>query len=548
MTQRAQRRPRAQRRLRRRRWQPLSIALCLCVSAFSASSASSALGQFGTIHFQTSGAAPAQPHFLRGVAALHSFEYEEALDAFRQARAVDPGFAMACWGEAMAHNRTLWGQQDRDAAAAALARLGPTRGARTAKAPTAREKSYLDAVEILFGDGDKATRDAQYAEAMARLAAKYPDDQEAATFYALAKLATVQRGIQGIAAEDGHRHALPGSEVQGVVAAILQKVLKANPEHPGAAHYLIHVWDDREHASLALPVAKTYARIAPAASHARHMPAHVFFHLGLWDAAAASDESAWQASVALAEGKKLPASMRSYHSLSWLQYVYLQQGRYAAADKALGEIEPVAAAARDPVLLAIAASMRARAVVDTARWDRVRGRMKFDNHDELFAIALGASRGGDTATAEMGRQELAQRASAARTGDYRPIVAILEREIAALLRLSARDASGAVSLLKEAAAAEAQLPSPAGPPLVIKPSHELLGEVLSGMGRHQEAAAAFEAALKRYPNRSASVLGLARALAGSGAREGAREQYKRFAANWRRADVDRPELAEARKW
>jgi tetratricopeptide (TPR) repeat protein len=505
-------------------------------------------GAFGKIHFPTSGSPQAQPHFLRGVAALHSFEYEEALDAFRAARAGDPGFAMACWGEAMAHNRTLWGQQDRDAGQAALTRLGPTPAARAAKAPTAREKSYLGAVEILFGDGDRAVRDAQYADAMGRLAAAYPDDNEAAVFFALAKLATVQRGIQGIAAEDGHRHALAGSDVQRDVAAILQKVLKANPEHPGAAHYLIHVWDDREHASQALPIARTYARIAPAASHARHMPSHVFFHLGLWDAAAASDESAWHASVSLVERKRLPPSMRSYHSLSWLQYVYLQQGRYVAADKTLAEIEPVAGAARDPVLLAIAASMRARAAVDTGRWERLRGRVRFDNHDELFAIALGAARAGDSATAETGRQELARRASAARTGDYRPIVSILEREIAAMLRLLAKDVGGAVSLLKEAAAAEGQLPTPAGPPLVIKPSQELLGEVLSDAGRSREAAAAFDEALKRYPNRSLSVLGLARALAAAGAREDARAHYKRFAANWRQADVDRPELAEARKW
>ncbi len=538
------------------RRQYLCVSVCLCVSAFtlfSVTSASSVLSQdqktgFGRIHFPTSGAAAAQPHFLRGVAALHSFEYEEALDAFRQARAADAGFAMAHWGEAMSHNRTLWGRQDREAAKSVLGRLGATPAARAARAATTREQSYLGAVEILFGEGEKAARDTQYAEAMARMAAKYPEDHEAVTFYALAKLATMQRGIEGIAAEDGHRHALAGSEAQREVAAILQKVLKANPEHPGAAHYLIHVWDDPEHASLALPIARTYARIAPAASHARHMPSHVFFHLGLWDGAAASDQSAWEASVAFATRKGLPPSMRSYHSLSWLQYSYLQQGRYGAADKTLGEIEPVASGSRDPELMGIAASMRARAVVDTARWERVRGRMQFDNHDELFAIALAGARTGDTATAEMGRQELARRAGAARTGDRRPIVAILEREIAAMLRLAAGDPASAVSLLEKAAASEVQLPAPAGPPVVIKPSQELLGEVLAQIGRPREAAAAFEGALKRYPNRSASLLGLARALAAAGARDGAREQYKRFASNWRRADPGRPELAEAKKW
>ncbi|MGH6961767.1 MAG: tetratricopeptide repeat protein, partial [Dongiaceae bacterium] len=332
------------------------------------------------------------------------------------------------------------------------------------------------------------------------------------------------------------------------VAAILQKVLKANSEHPGAAHYLIHVWDDPEHARMALPIARTYTRIAPAASHARHMPAHVFFHLGLWDDAASADESAWEASAALVSRRRLPLSMRSYHSLSWLQYVYLQQGRYGAADRTLAEIEPAARATGASNLMAIAASMRGRAVVETGRWGRVRGRMQFDNHDELFAIALAAARAGDDTTTEMARQELARRAAAERTGDYRPIVVILERQISALLRLRSKDAAGALALLQEAVAAEGRLPATAGPPVVIKPSQELLGEVLHEVGRPRDAAAAFEGALKRYPNRSISVLGLARALAAGGAREEARAQYKRFAANWRRADPDRPELTEARKW
>ena len=276
----------------------------------------------------------------------------------------------------------------------ALAQLGAAPAARAARAPTTREQSYLGAVEILFGEGEKAARDAQYAEAMARLAAKYPGDHEAATFYALAKLATMQRGIEGIAAEDGHRHALAGSEAQREVAAILQKVLKANPEHPGAAHYLIHVWDDPEHASLALPIARTYARIAPAASHARHMPSHVFFHLGLWDAASASDQSAWEASVALAAKQgaavvdaELPQPVVAAVRLSSAGTVRRRrQDDSARSSRSQADREI-------PILMGIAASMRARAVVDTARWERVRGRVQFDNHDELFAIALGRGAG-----------------------------------------------------------------------------------------------------------------------------------------------------------
>lgn len=497
-------------------------------------------GDFGTstIRFPTSGPVKAQPHFLRGIAALHSFEYEEALDAFRQAQAVDPGFAMAYWGEAMSHNRTLWAHEDRDAARGALARLAPTPQGRAARAPTPREKGYLEAVEILFGEGDKPSRDRQYADAMRRLSQRYPDDREAGSFYALALLATVARGIQGLADEGQHRHALAGSDVQRQAAGILQGILKANPRHPGAAHYLIHAWDDPEHALLALPIARTYAKVAPAASHARHMPAHIFFQLGLWDEAAASDEAAWAASEALVRRKNLPLSLRSYHSLSWLQYVYLQQGRRSKADATLAEIEPVAQRSGDPNLKGIAASMRARAVVETGRWTQLRGRTQFDNNDELFAIGLSAARTGDSATARMAQQELARRAAAPKTGDYRPLVAVMERELAAAIELAAGRRIEAVAVLQQAVEAERRLPAFAGLPPLIKPTGELLGEILLDLGRAREAAVQFEGTLQRYRNRSASLLGLARALAASGAPDRARAQYRALLKNWRRADPD----------
>jgi tetratricopeptide (TPR) repeat protein len=502
---------------------------------------------FGRIEFPTSGSAKARRPFLRGVAALHSFEYEEALDAFREAEAIDPGFAMAYWGEAMSYNRALWAHEDRDAATRALAHLGPTAQSRAARAPTAREKGYLEAVENLFGDGDKPSRDRRYADAMRRLSERFPHDHEAACFYALAMLATAERGLQGIADDEEHRHALAGSDVQRRAAAILQKVLKENPRHPGAAHYLIHAWDDPEHASLALPIARTYAGIAPAASHARHMPAHVFFQLGLWDEAAASDQAAWAASEALVRRKNLPLSMRSYHSLSWLQYASLQQGRRRHADWTLTEIESVAERSGDPGLKGIAASMRARAVVETGRWTLMRGRTRFDNNDELFAIGASAARTGDVATARMAQQELARRAAAPHAGDRRPLVAILEREIAALIELADGRGSQAIAPARDAVDAERRLPAIGGLPPLVKPPQELLGEILLELGRPREAAAAFEGALQRYRNRSASVLGLARALAASGAQARAREQYRRFLASWRRADPNQPELAEARR-
>jgi len=504
-------------------------------------------GGYGRIEFPTSGAADAQASFIRGVAALHSFEYEEAVEAFREAQTIDREFAMAYWGEAMAHNRTLWLHEDLDAMRAVLGRLAPTPAERAAKAPTPREKAYLAAAEILAGSGDKQARDRAYADVMSRLATSFPDDQDAAAFHALALLATVQRGITGLVQEGEHRHALVGSDVQRQAAAILQKVLDANPEHPGATHYLIHTWDDSAHAARALPVARTYAKIAPASAHALHMPAHIFVQLGLWAEAATSDEAAFAASDAWVRRKGLPLSMRSYHSLSWLQYSYLQQGRFRDAGDTVKTIEPVAQESNDPTLKAVAASMRARQAVETGAWEQMRGRTRFDNTEELFAIGMSAARLGDAATAETARQEIARRATARQAGDRRPLAAIMEIQLSALVTLAAGRPAQAAGVLGAAVEAERRLPPPLGPPALMKSSDELLGELLLEQGRARDAIAHFEAALDRYPNRPASILGLARALQASGDHDKSRRRYRAFLENWRSADPERPELEEARR-
>jgi tetratricopeptide (TPR) repeat protein len=278
------------------------------------------------ISFPTSGSVQARPLFVRGVLFLHSFEYDEAIAAFRQAQKADPGFAMAYWGEALAYNQPLWFNENLAKARAVLARLGPTPAARQAKAPTAREKAYLDAVEKLYGDGAKTARDLAYMDRMGELVRLLPEDDEASAFYALALLATIP------AAERNQTVALKAGN-------IALAILKKNPQHPGAAHYALHAFDDGEHAAMGLAAARTYARIAPASSHARHMPSHVLLPLGMWDEAAASDESAFAASVALAKQKGLSAAQYDFHSLSWLQYEYLQQGRFAKARATMAEVQ-----------------------------------------------------------------------------------------------------------------------------------------------------------------------------------------------------------------
>ena len=242
--------------------------------------------QLGKVEFPTSGSPAAQSHFLRGLAALHSFWYEEALEAFQESTRVDPDFMMGYWGEAMTYNHPLWFEQDPTAARQAIAKI------KDLPKLSDRERAYLNAVKVLFGDGDKRTRDLAYSAAMEKIYRSYPDDLDAAAFYSLSLLGLVRP------ADKSYR-------LQAQAGAIALEVYQKNPNHPGAAHYIIHAFDDPDHAILALPAARRYASIAPEAHHARHMPAHIFLQLGMWPEAAASNESAWESSDAWMKRKHL---------------------------------------------------------------------------------------------------------------------------------------------------------------------------------------------------------------------------------------------------
>jgi tetratricopeptide (TPR) repeat protein len=511
----------------------------------------------GRISFPTSGSPQAQPAFIRGVLFLHSFEYDDAIDAFRQAQKIDPAFAMAYWGEALAYNQPLWYNESVDKARAALTRLAPTRPARQAKASTPREKGYLDAVERLFGDGDKASRDRAYSSRMGELHAQFPEDHEAAAFYALALLATIP---------DGERNAAVSLKAGEIAAAILEK----NPEHPGAAHYALHAFDDGEHAAMGLQAARTYARIAPASSHARHMPSHVFLPLGMWDEAAASDESAFAASVDLAKRKGLSAAQYDFHSLSWLHYEYLQQGRFAKARDAMREVERAlgtGGAGRagraegeahqhaeseigkgfSPVSLKNElASMKARLVVESGDWAQMKGQGSFDNIDELFALGAASVKLGDADRAEAALEHLGTASTTVPDRDAREIAGIMAAELDGLLRFSRGDRGGGLAALARAAALEAKRPKPVARPYPIKPAAELYGETLLAAGDALGALKQFQIALARTPRRASSLLGLARAAQKAGQPAVAAKMAKDFLATWHLADAGRPELAEAR--
>jgi tetratricopeptide (TPR) repeat protein len=470
--------------------------------------------ELGTIHFPSSAKPGAQAPFLTGVKALFNFEFDIAAEAFQQAQKADPDFALAYWGEAMSFNHPLWAEQDLAAARRVMEKLAPAGAARSAKAPAGKERMLVEALEPLFGAGDKLTRDLAYADAMKRIHEKYPDDDEVATFYALALLGTARPG------EKSTRTAMQA-------AAIAQGIFQRNPKHPGAAHFIIHAFDDPDHAILALPAARAYSKIAPSAAHALHMPSHIFVQLGMWDDVIASNVVAYKAAVDLADRKNLPRGREDFHTLSWLQYAYLQEGKFADAAKALDTAKAVADKDTNPRVRDGYASMKARQVVETEKWEKLAvgggavrdgGAPGYDGSAAyLVAAGLSAAKLGDLATAGQALDKLKAMRQQAESGSnaYRSKpFAIMEKEVDGAIHASrkgASDLADADRLLKEATAIEVSMDAPSGPVEPIKPSFELYGEFLLDQGRTKDAAVQFVQSLTRTPNRRLSVQGLQRA-------------------------------------
>jgi tetratricopeptide (TPR) repeat protein len=455
---------------------------------------------------------------------------------------------MAYWGLAMCHVQPVWGTEDLAGGRATLARLGPTPASRARRAPTDRERAYLDAVETAFGPGDKSSRDRAFAEAMGTLSAAFPADLEAAAFHALALLGTASRGDRPELDDPsgGHAHRLAGSATQARAAAILQGVLKANPNHPGGLHYLIHALDDPAHASGALDAARAYAQLAPASSHALHMPAHIFLQLGMWADAAAADRESFRVSDERAKQRRLSPAERDYHSLTWLQYELLQLGRYRDARATFDEIRPSVEQTGRPPLKNELAAMTARFAIETRRWREFAGKPDYFNLDELFALGMAAAMTGDVSRASVTRERLQTIADSDRIVQMKPIARVMEREMAGLAELASGRRDAAIAAVRQAADLEHAMAPPVGMPQPPKPAHELLGEMLLEAGRPHEAVGAFAMALERSPNRSLSVLGLARANARLGATEAARQHYDALLANWAGADPEVVEVQEAR--
>ncbi len=470
--------------------------------------------QLGQTSFPNSGNAEAQTPFLEGLLLLHSFEYEDARTSFRRARELDPGFAMAHWGEAMTHNHPLWLQEDLSAAREVLQDLGPTPQSRLGRAATPREKAYLGAVEILYGEGEKLQRDLAYAEAMRGVMEAFPDDLDAASFYALALLGT--------------SHDDRDTAIYMRAAAVAEEVFAKNPQHPGAAHYLIHSYDDPVHAPLGLRAAKVYAGIAPAAVHALHMPSHIFLAMGMWEEVVASNIASFVASQQRRDRLERPRYQHDYHSLSWLHYALLQQGRFDEAKSKLDIFLADAADFSEKDTHSAAANMWATYVVETGASDIpppeidrshlatntlatflfAQGRLALQDGDLAAASAILADLDRSLATGTTVESET-HCASASYAKVDTTIARILQAELTALVALAEGDTDAAVAHLEIATQLEETLPFGSGPAHPIKPSYELYGEVLLQLDRPEAARQQLEAALERSPRRAHALASLA---------------------------------------
>jgi hypothetical protein len=532
------------------------LAICLPagrVAGAQEEHAGHASGQtFGSVHFETSCSPAVRSDLDRATAMLHSFFYPETEKAFRGVAEREPSCAMAYWGVAISQrpNPLITPLQPQ------LLKQGweAIQQARAARPGTEREREWIEAVALYFQNYDtvdQRTRTAQYEAAMARIHARYPSDPEAAIFHALSMLEGVDLTDKTYAK-------------QLKAAALLERLQKAQPEHPGIAHYLIHSYDYAPIAKRGLPAARRYAALAPSAPHALHMPSHTFSTLGMWhdaiksNLAADAAQRAYAASVSPATVANPAAIMARYHGLDFLTNAYLQLAQDRAA-KAIVDGRNSVASLPTGVGMTTATAFAAipvRYAFERAAWKEAAVlqplKSPFKQADAIiwFGRAIGSARSGDIPAAKQDLQQLA-RLHDELTADGDPYwaeqVAIQQTAASAWIALGEQNTAEAIRLMRQAADDEDRTEKHIAMENRLSPMRELLGELLLESGKPGDALRAFERSLEAVPNRYRSLAGAAQAAAQSHKRRIGASYTKELLALTAHADTERPAIVAAKR-
>jgi tetratricopeptide (TPR) repeat protein len=508
--------------------------------------------KLGTVNFPTSCNATAQAEFTRAVALLHSFWFQHAIKGFEAAVKADPTCGIAAWGAAVAWlGNPLAGPppaKNVELGAATVAR------ARSMGAKTQRELDYIAAIEAFYKDHDKVdhrTRALAYEKAMEALAAKYPQDREAAIFYALALNITLNPNDKTYAN-------------QLKAAAILEPVFKAQPDHPGVAHYLIHSYDFPPIADKGVDAARRYAAIAPSAPHAQHMPSHIFTRLGYWQESIETNRaSVVAAKDELRQARLEAGSYNALHAMDYIVYAALQLAKDREAKAVYDELKTIDKLDTEHFAAAFAfAAIPARYTLERREWSAASELTlhpqslswpKFPQAESIlvFARGLGAARGGNVAGAktELARIEaLRDRMTAAKNTYWAEQSEIQRLAVAGWIARAEKRNDEAVKLMRASADLEAKTEKHPVTPGAIQPAREMLGELLLELGQNAQALAEFEMAMRTDPNRLHGLAGAALAAKQAGNADKARLHYQQLLVLTKDADTERPELKQARAY
>ena len=516
-----------------------TIAVVAIAGAFGQSALAAPPEDLGKVHFETSCKPDAQQHFDQAMLYQHSFWYRASQKSFEDALKADPECAIAYWGIALSllYNPHVAPPAKNLAEGAAALEKG-----KASNAKTQRERDYIDALGAMYADYDKVdhhTRVLAYLKAMEQLAQRYPNDDEAQIYYALAL------NVGASPADKTYANQLKG-------AAILEKIWVRQPEHPGVAHYLIHLYDTPALAERGLAAARRYAKVAPAAAHAQHMPSHIFTRLGYWQESIASNTES--ARVA----KEAGDFHDQLHSMDYLVYAYLQLGQDAKAKAVLDNMNTVTGFTETflPGPYALAVSP-ARYAVERGDWKaaaelQVRP-SPLANVQAItyFARALGAARSGNPEAAKIDIAklvELRDKLRDAKDGYWSEQVDIQRQVATAWVLYAEGKRDDALNAMSAAADAEDKTEKHPVTPGVPKPARELYGVMLLDGGNAREALTAFEATLKKEPNRLGAYAGAATSAEKAGDKAKAKEYYEKIVAIADGADNSRTEFADARAY